>query len=62
MVSEEIKIELEMIKLSNEEETNMLKDSIKILKEEKNSLKNEVKLLNNAIEGLKKKVMKKKMK
>ena len=51
-----------MIKLSNEEETNMLKDSIKILKEEKNSLKNEVKLLNNAIEGLKKKVMKKKMK
>ena len=55
VVTEEIKFELQMVKLSNEEETNIIKESIRLLTVEKDNLKNEVYLLNNAIEELKKK-------
>jgi len=54
VVTEEITFELQMIKLSKEEETTFFKESIKLLNEEKTKLKNEVKLLNNAIVEIKK--------
>jgi len=54
VVTEEITFELQMIKLSKEEETTFFKESIKLLNEEKTNLKKEVKLLNNAIIEIKK--------
>ena len=54
VVTEEITFELQMIKLSKEEETTFIKESIKLLNEEKTNLKNEVKLLNNIIGEIKK--------
>ena len=54
VITEEIKFELTMVKLSNEEETKIIKESIKLLTEEKNSLKQEVVSLNNTIDEFKK--------
>jgi hypothetical protein len=54
VITEEITFELERIKLNNEEETTIIKESIKLLTEEKINLKNKVMLLNNTIEELKK--------
>lgn len=54
VVTEEITFELQMIKLSKEEETTFIKESIKLLNEEKTNLKNEIKLLNNIIGEIKK--------
>jgi len=59
VMTEEILFELEQIKLSNEEETTIIKESIKFLTEEKNSLKNEITALNNTVEELKKNSSKK---
>ena len=56
ILTEEINIELQKIKLSNEEEVEVLKENMKSLDEEKNNLKNEIKLLNNTLEGLRKKM------
>ena len=54
VITEEIKFELTMVKLSDEEETKIIKESIKLLTEEKNSLKQEVVSLNNTIDEFKK--------
>lgn len=54
VITEEIKFELTMVKLSDEEETKIIKESIKLLTEEKNSLKQEVISLNNTIDEFKK--------
>ena len=54
VMTEEVTFELQMIKLSNEEETIIMKESIKLLNEEKQNLKNQVTLLQNSIEELKK--------
>ena len=54
VITEEIIFELDKMKLSNEEETTIIKESIKLLTEEKKNLKNEVLLLTNTIEELKK--------
>lgn len=54
VMTEEILFELEQIKLSNKEETTIIKESIKFLTKEKNSLKNEITALNNTVEELKK--------
>ena len=53
MMNEEIIFELQMIKLSTEEEITIIKESLKLLTNEKKDLKNEVILLKNAIEELK---------
>ena len=60
VMTEEILFELEQIKLSNEEETTIIKESIRFLTEEKNNLKNEITALNNTVEELKKNSSKKK--
>jgi len=54
VITEEIIFELKKIKLSHEEETKIIKESIKLLIEEKANLKKEVILLNNTIEEFKK--------
>ena len=54
VVSEELTFELQKIKLSSEEESLLINESIKALTEEKNLLKNEVNSLNNTIAELKK--------
>ena len=54
VVSEELTFELQKIKLSSEEESLIINESIKALTEEKNLLKNEVNSLNNTIAELKK--------
>jgi hypothetical protein len=54
VVTEELTFELQKIKLSSEEESLLINESIKALTEEKNLLKNEVNSLNNAIAELKK--------
>lgn len=54
VITEEIKFELTMVKLNSEEETKIIKESIKLLTEEKNNLKQEVILLNNTIDEFKK--------
>ena len=54
VVTEEITFELQKIKLSSEEESLLINESIKALTEEKNLLKNEVNSLNNTIAELKK--------
>ena len=54
VMTEEILLELEQIKLSNEEETTIIKESIKFLTEERDNLKNEITALNNTVEELKK--------
>ena len=54
VITEEILFELDKMKLSDEEETTIIKESIKLLTEEKKNLKNEVLLLTNTIEELKK--------
>lgn len=54
VITEEIIFELDKMKLSDEEETTIIKESIKLLTEEKKNLKNEVLLLTNTIEELKK--------
>ena len=54
VVTEELTFELKKIKLSSEEESLLINESIKALTEEKNILKNEVNLLNNTIAELKK--------
>ena len=54
VVSEELTFELQKIKLSSEEESLFINESIKALTEEKNLLKNEVNSLNNTIAELKK--------
>ena len=53
MMTEEIIFELQMIKLSTEEEITIIKESLKLLTNEKKDLKNEVILLKNTIEELK---------
>ena len=53
MMTEEIIFELQMIKLSTEEEITIIKESLKLLTNEKKDLKNEVMLLKNDIEELK---------
>jgi hypothetical protein len=62
VMTEEILFELEQIKLSNEEETTIIKESIKFLTEEKNSLKNEITDLIILLKSLKKIHLKKKTK
>ena len=54
VVTEELTFELQKIKLSSEEESLLINESIKALTEEKNLLKNEVNSLNNTIAELKK--------
>ena len=54
VVSEELTFELQKIKLSSEEESLLINESIKALTEEKNILKNEINSLNNTIVELKK--------
>ena len=54
VVTEELTFELKKIKLSSEEESLLINESIKALTEEKNILKNEVNSLNNTIAELKK--------
>ena len=54
VITEEIIFELDKMKLSDEEETTIIKESFKLLTEEKKNLKNEVLLLTNTIEELKK--------
>ena len=54
VVTEELTFELKKIKLSSEEESLLINESIKALTEEKNILKNEVNSLNNTITELKK--------
>ena len=54
VMTEEVTFELQMIKLTNEEETIIMKESIKLLNEEKQNLTNQVTLLQNSIEELKK--------
>ena len=54
VVTEELTFELQKIKLSSEEESLLINESIKALTEEKNILKNEINSLNNTIVELKK--------
>ena len=59
VVTEELTFELQKIKLSSEEESLIINESIKALTEEKYILKNEVNSLNNTILNLKKSAKKK---
>ncbi len=54
VVTGELTFELQKIKLSSEEESLIINESIKAPTEEKNILKNEVNSLNNTIAELKK--------
>ena len=54
VVTEELTFELQKIKLSSEEESLIINESIKALTEEKNILKKEVNSLNNTVAELKK--------
>ena len=54
VITEEITFELEKIKMSSEEESQFVKESIKLLTEEKDNLKKEVQLLNQIIKNLRK--------
>ena len=56
VVTEEMSIELEKIKFSDEEETCIIKESIKLLNDEKDILKKEVTALNKTIDELRKKL------
>ena len=59
VMTEEINIEIPMIKMSNQDEMNSLKESMKFLDKEKNELKNEIKTLNETLEELLKKIKEK---
>ena len=56
VMTEEINIEIPMIKMSSQDEMNSLKESMKFLDKERNELKNEIKTLNETLEGLLKKI------
>ena len=56
VVTEEMSIELQKIKFSDEEETCIIKESIKLLNNEKDILKKEVTALNKTIDELRKKL------
>ena len=56
VVTEEMSIELQKIKFSDEEETCIIKESIKLLNDEKDILKKEVTALNKTIDELRKKL------
>jgi len=56
VVTEEMSIELQKIKFSDEEETCIIKESIKLLNNEKDILKKEVTVLNKTIDELRKKL------
>ena len=56
VVTEEMSIELQKIKFSDEEETCIIKESIKLLNEEKDILKKEVTAINKTIDELRKKL------
>ena len=59
VMTEEINIEIPMIKMSSQDEMNSLKESMKFLDKEKNELKNEIKTLNETLEELLKKIKEK---
>ena len=59
VMTEEINIEIPMIKMSSQDEMNSLKESMKFLDKEKNELKNEIKSLNETLEELLKKIKEK---
>ena len=56
VVTEEMSIELQKIKFSDEEETCIIKESIRLLNNEKDILKKEVTALNKTIDELRKKL------
>ena len=56
VMTEEINIEIPMIKMSSQDEMNSLKESMKFLDKERTELKNEIKTLNETLEGLLKKI------
>ena len=62
VMTEEINIEIPMIKMSSQDEMNSLKESMKFLDKEKNELKNEIKTLNETLEELLKKIKEKDVK
>ena len=59
VMTEEINIEIPMIKMSSQDEMNSLKESMKFLDKEKNELKNAIKTLNETLEELLKKIKEK---
>lgn len=62
VMTEEINIEIPMIKMSSQDEMNSSKESMKFLDKEKNELKNEIKTLNETLEELLKKIKEKDVK
>ena len=59
VMTEEINIEIPMIKMSTQEEMTSLKESMKFLDEERTELRNEIKTLNDTLEELRKKIKEK---
>ena len=55
VISEEINLEIPMIKMANQDEVLALKESVKFLEQERNNQKKEITTLNETLEELKKK-------
>ena len=55
VITEEINMEIPMIKMNNQDEVLLLKESVKFLEQERNSQKKEIKTLNETLEELQKK-------